>query len=191
MRILSVDPGAERCGIAVIDSDPLSYVHSEIIRVPREIPEYQQYRLELIRIWTLAHGMRLLQFYNPDVLVNEIVPIRGGNFGAMAQMNLAATVITTLQSLAFSAKIEVKQLSAITVKMKIGGSKRATKVKVRNGVYSLLPETRNLTENNWSKVFDESDALAVGLCYLNYDTRKLNGSNKKEKGSSIRTNTAT
>lgn len=178
VRILSIDPGAERCGVAIIDSDPLSLVHSSILGLPRNGSDYQLYRLLLIDLWQgLVRG--IFNKYHPDTLVSEIVPApRGGNYGALAQMNLAATVITTIQSIAFYDKIEVNQIAANKVKLKIGGAGDASKVKVRNGVYQILPETKKLIKYNWSKVFDESDAIAVGLAYLGYNIKEFNGRKK-------------
>lgn len=116
--------------------------------------------------------------------MNEIIPApQGSNFGALAQMNLAATVITTIQSIAYMLKLEVHQIAANKVKNKIGGSGNASKVKVRNGVYTILPETKTLTTNNWSKVFDESDAFAVGLTYLGYNIKDVKTYGSKKQGS--------
>lgn len=167
MRVLAFDPGAERCGYACLEPGPV-YVGSGINGVKREKGEkYQDYRLRLIQFWT-TNTARLLRSLKPELVVTEIVPaVGGGNFVIATQSQLAAAAATVIQSIAMLNEVPVKQIGATTVKARIGGSNKATKVKVRNGVLELMPEQK-VKANEWKTVFDESDAYAIALAHLGY-----------------------
>lgn len=184
MKVLAIDPGAERCGWCVLEGDPErkgnkppEWVGSGIFGLKRggnkRTPEpFQQYRLRLVDFWikTTPH---LLDCYHPDVVVSEIVPaVGGGNFRAATQSQLAETAATVLITLVRLNAIPVEQIGATSVKARIGGSKKATKVGVRNGVFRFMPETKDKFEKAWKVVHDESDAFGVALTYFGFDGRK-------------------
>lgn len=177
MKILAFDPGAERCGYACIEGakdEKPALIGSGIFGLSRTVneesgkrEEYQKYRLRLIEFWA-REAEWLLNSYRPDEVATEIVPVvGGGNFVVATQSQLAATVVTVIQAVCFQNKVPVKQVGATTVKAKIGGSNKATKVKVRNGVLNLMPE-QHIRAEGWKKVFDESDAFAIALTRLGY-----------------------
>lgn len=164
MRVLAFDPGAYRMGWAVVEDGPV-YVASGIDGLERGSTElYQHYRLRLIFHWSLNMG-DYLRTYKPDVIVNEIIPTRG--FNDASQSLLAAAALTAAQAIAYDQGYKCEQIGATTVKARIGGSNKATKVRVRNGVLDLLPELKPRLKD-WKKVFDESDAIAIGLTHLGY-----------------------
>lgn len=169
VRVLAVDPGAERCGWAVLDDGP-KLVQSGILRTPREDMEYQDYRLYL-EIRSLGYFDNLLYAYQPDLVVNEIIPaVGGGNFVVATQSYLANCVVTCLHACAYREGMKVEQISARTVQSKIavrGKSKKITKVQVRNGVIAHLPELKSRVSD---LVADESDAIAIGLVALGVTT---------------------
>jgi Holliday junction resolvasome RuvABC endonuclease subunit len=174
MNILSVDPGATRAGWAVLGDHPApyegggekaTYIASEVVHSPK-LPNqtFQAYRLELCNYWVdLSH--ELIEEYKPEVVVTEVVPSRGPEI--MDQLYLANVQCTTLHAIAYAYGLKVVQLSARTVQARIAKRKpgvKLTKPQVRDGVIGRLPE---LTDHlKGCKVFEESDALAVGLCYL-------------------------
>lgn len=169
MRVLAVDPGAERCGWAVLEHGP-TYIDSGIIRFPRDGMEFQKYRLALERFyvgqWDLMTGS-----WAPDVIINEIIPaVGGGNFVAATQSYLANVVVTCLHDSALRRGLAVAQQGATTVHKHIAlkkKGKKVTKVQVRNGVLAILPELKPRIKD-WVKEFDEVDAIANGLTYLGY-----------------------
>lgn len=170
MRVLGIDPGAEHLGFAAIEKgeDGPKYVGSGVFGVKRDEKEkYQPYKLRLIQFW-VKNTDYLLNSYQPDLLVSEIIPVvGGGNFVAATQSQLASTAITTIQAIAGLRGYKIEQLAANTVKKKIGGTNKATKVRVRNGVYRQLPELK-VRGSEWTKHFDEPDAIAVALTRLGY-----------------------
>lgn len=173
MRVLAVDPGAIRQGIASLHITGNHTVQCDgfgVFGLPREdadnnkIP-YHEYRLLLIEMW-LAKSTELLDSYKPDIIVSEIVPVvSSSNFVVATQSQLAATAVTVLQAVGLQRGCKVHQMGATTIKKKIGGHQKATKVGVRNGVIRLMPEMAQY-KKGWTKVFEEPDALAIGLCYL-------------------------
>lgn len=147
---------------------------SGVIESPREDQKYQAYRLHLIEVLQYE-VMRLILKYQPDLVANEIVPpvttqkadATDGTFRSNGmQAQLAATAITAVQSVVIGLEIPLVQIGASTVKTNVGGDKKASKVKVRNGVYERFPEIKDEKWKEWVKVHDESDACAVGIVAL-------------------------
>lgn len=171
MVVLGIDPGAVRGGWCVIkkaDTGELTRMGSGILGLERggnkSKEKYQEYRLRLIGYWCKEFPP-MLDYYKPDLVVSEIVPVvGGGNFVAATQSQLAGTVATVSLAIAVLKEIPIEQLSANTVKKRIGKVKDASKVQVREGVYKLMPETKGNKE--WTKVFDEVDAHAISLTAL-------------------------
>lgn len=176
MRVLAFDPGAARCGWAVVDSEggldprsqPYCYRDSGISGLDRGKDEkYQTYRLRLVAYW-VERAPELLETHKPDRVITEIVPVvGGGNFVVATQSQLAATAATVIQAIAALNEVEITQVAAGTVKRKIGGVKDASKVKVRNGVLSLFPELEP-RRSEFMKVFDETDAIAIAATEIGY-----------------------
>lgn len=169
MRILSIDSGAKRTGWAVLESGPV-YIASGVIYFPRGNETFQEYRLNLARFW-VNQSQELLAGWTPDHLVTEIVPSRG--FNIPEQGYLANVQVTTLHAIAIEQDIKISQVMARTVQSEIairGRGKKITKQQVRNGVISLLPELKSRV-SDWVKVFEEPDALAIGLWHLGHSNR--------------------
>ncbi|MDB5280878.1 MAG: hypothetical protein JWR61_5833 [Ferruginibacter sp.] len=156
-------------GIAVLDYDKLTgateYVYSTKWECVRGADTYQDYRLRLVKEYT-ENAEICFGFHAPDILINEILPVKG--FNNSAQIFLAHAALGAVQGTAYALEIPVMQVSALTVKTRIGGTKKATKVGVRNGVLQVFPE---LLPKKYQLVADESDAIAIGLTHLGYDLR--------------------
>lgn len=178
-RILAIDPGAERLGWAVIDRQDggVPKVHaSGILGLERRLQknghakdeEYQKYKLRLIDYWVVK-APALLRDYGITKVVAETLPaVGGGSFIAATQSELAKTAITVIFAFAMKSLCTVIQIGATTVKTAIGGTKDATKARVRNGVIYFLPdfgpELKKETTGD-KPVWDRSDAIAIGLAY--------------------------
>ena len=180
MKVLAYDSGAEKMGWSVVQGDGETapeYIDSGIAKFPRHKQDYQPYKLKLIQHWTYLAPAQFLR-YKPDAIACETLPaVGGGSFVAATQSELGKAAITTVMAMAFERDIPVYQLAAVTVKARIGGSKKASKVQVRNGVIQLLPvlEPRKFEWTDSKKNMDEPDALGVGLTHLGYSVlRTLN-----------------
>jgi len=176
MRILAFDPGANRMGYALLEEGPKEVLSgttdtSGIVELEKDENEtYQAHRLRIIEYWS-KYTQNMINEFKPDIVANEIVPPTGGNAANVIHRQKAMAAITTVQVIAFQNGIPIKQVAASTVKKAIGGSGKATKVAVRNGVFSLLPSTMRF-KNEWKKVHDHSDAFAVGLTVLGQEIEK-------------------
>lgn len=181
MIVLALDPGAERMGYAVLQQGDknitkLGYGYLGVQRQrnnQNKQEAYHEYRMRVIDYW-LSEAPNLIKSHKPDIVVNEIVPVvGGGNFVVATQSQLASTAITVVQTIAKQQGLPIKQIGATTVKSKIGGQKKATKVAVRNGVFKILPSLE-VHKKEWTKMFDVSDAFAIGLTHLGCDVKKEN-----------------
>lgn len=176
MRVLSFDPGAERQGWGVIQTtlDRPKHVASSYVQVARgkdkQKTKYQPYRERLLNFWT-RHAQQLIETYKPDKVATEIVPPVGfGQSGGNVQAQLATASITAVHVVTIIYEIPLVQISATTMKEAIGGHGKATKVKIRDGVLKLLPELEP-RRHEWTgskAVFEETDALGIGLVALGY-----------------------
>lgn len=168
MRVLSFDPGALRMGMAVLETGPTHIWSSYSLHSRNE--DYQPYRLRLIEHWT-KRTAELLKEFKPDLVMTEIVPPVGfGASGGNVQGQLAAAAITAVQAVTMIFEYPLKQISATTMKKRVAGDGRATKTKVRDGVLRLLPqlEWRRPEWTGKGAIFEEVDALGVGLAALGY-----------------------
>lgn len=165
--VLAIDPGATRAGWAVLQGEKGSATHlgSGVIHHPR-LPKqtFQIYRMGLAERW-VEEGFYLMEEYEPEILISETVPSRGPEI--MDQLYLANVQVTTLHAVAMMYGVKVLQVSARTVQAEIAKRKpkvKVTKPQVRNGVIDRLPELE--TRLKGSKIFEESDALSIGLWWL-------------------------
>jgi Holliday junction resolvasome RuvABC endonuclease subunit len=170
---LAFDPGAKRMGYACVEGNgvnkPKLYGSGRVGLKREDNEKYQVYKMRLITFW-VTRGPGIINSYKPDVIVCEIVPSAG--FVDASQSLLADAAITIVKGSAIQAGYEVVQLSANSVKAKIGGKKGATKVGVRNGVWDIMPELKNRTTQWKQSDADESDAFAIALTYLGHDNRQ-------------------
>jgi Holliday junction resolvasome RuvABC endonuclease subunit len=181
MRVLAFDPGAERMGYACVEKPLLQeapichgYAHFGLEQETNGNKlSFQDYRLALIDYW-LGTAEFLLHTYEPEVVVNEIVPPMGGSAANQIQRQLATTALTTVQAVCRAYDIPVTQIAASTVKSKIGGKGKATKVAVRNGVLKIAPQLSKadfVSSRSGKETADTPDALAIAFTYLGYDNR--------------------
>lgn len=175
-KVLAIDPGGERLGWAVVEGTGESSfaptLHgSGILINPRDEKEpWQEYKLRLIKRM-VAQTNWLLTFNTFEAAVGEIIPATGSeNYNRGTQGQLAGIASVSMYAILNDKGYEVSQIGATTVKKNIGGAKDATKVKVRNGVFELIPTTK-VRFKEWTKIFDEPDAIAIGLAHLGYKVK--------------------
>lgn len=170
MKILAIDPGAERCGYALIESGP-SLIESGVLNVPRRDQAFQEYRLRLEE--DVAIYFDPLFILPPDKVTNEIMPaVGGGNFAVATQSYLANCTVSVLHTLAFLYEVPVEQISARTVQKQIGIKGRTGKVSkagMRKGVLQCLPcLNEHIKDPEWP--WDRWDAIGIGLAALGHIT---------------------
>ncbi|MCT2583184.1 crossover junction endodeoxyribonuclease RuvC [Actinophytocola gossypii] len=153
MRVLGVDPGLTRCGIAVVDGGTgrsVRCVAVDVVRTPADA--------ELAnRLLAVADALEdWLDRHRPDVVAIERVFSQHNVRTAMGTAQAAGVVALAAArrglTVAFHTPSEVK--AAVT------GSGRADKAQVTAMVTRLL----GLTEA--PRPADAADALALGICHI-------------------------
>jgi crossover junction endodeoxyribonuclease RuvC len=153
MRVLGVDPGLTRCGIAVVDGAvgrKLTCVEIGVVRTPVDADL-------AIRLLAVSDAVEeWLDRHEPDVVAVERVfsqyNVRTAMGTAQAGGVVALSAARRGLTVAFHTPSEVK--AAVT------GSGRADKAQVTGMVTKLL----GLTEK--PKPADAADALAIAICHV-------------------------
>ncbi|MCO1578687.1 crossover junction endodeoxyribonuclease RuvC [Crossiella sp. SN42] len=153
MRVLGVDPGLTRCGIAVVDGGTGRTVRAvavDVVRTPVDAPL-------AVRLLQIADAAELwLERYRPDVIAVERVfsqhNVRTAMGTAQAGGVIALCAARRDLPVAFHTPSEMK--AALT------GSGRADKAQVTAMVTKVL----GLTEA--PKPADAADALGLAICHI-------------------------
>ena len=153
MRVLAVDPGLTRCGVAVLDGAPgrrVSLVDVRVVRTPAEAPLEQ-------RLCALEIAIEsVLDEFAPQCVAVERV---------FSQHNLR-TVMGTAQASAVAVLAAGRRglplglHTPTEVKAAVTGSGTAGKEQVATMVRRLLGLDSN------PKPADASDAIALAICHL-------------------------
>jgi crossover junction endodeoxyribonuclease RuvC len=152
MRVLAVDPGLTRCGLAVVErgsTSKLKMVDVGVIYTDKELA-LEQRLLELeteLIVW--------IKKFKPDVIAVERVFSQLNVRTAMATGQAAGVALL----LAAKFEIPVVMHTPSEVKAAVTGSGRADKKQVATMVVKLL----GLKET--PKPADSTDALALAICH--------------------------
>lgn len=169
MRIIAIDPGYARLGIAVLEKlarQKESVLYSSCIQTPR----------------TLVHEKRLLAIANavaktiaewkPDALAIETLFLHTNHKTAMAVAEARGAILTE----AAGAGLTVYEYTPLQIKIAVTGYGRSDKRQVTEMVKKLIviPELKSLPSEDGGTPFrkgrikldDEYDAIAVGLTCL-------------------------
>lgn len=152
MRVLGIDPGLTRCGIAVIEVDrarKLRPVMADVIRTPTtdELPQ---------RINAVYQRLgELLQEHQPDAVAVERVFAQANVRTVMGTAQISGVAIL----LAVQAGLDVATYTPTEVKAAVTGHGRADKQQVTNMVQRLLGL------QSPPKPADAADALAIAICH--------------------------
>ena len=153
MRVLAVDPGLTRCGVAVVSGGPgrpLRCEHVGVIRTDTDQPT-------AARLWALSQRLdELAQEWRPETVAVERVFSQHNVTTAMTTAQAAAVVLLA----AASRGLPSAEHTPTEVKAAVTGNGRADKAQVAGMVTRLL----NLAEP--PSPADATDALALAICHL-------------------------
>jgi crossover junction endodeoxyribonuclease RuvC len=153
VRVLGIDPGLTRCGVAIVDGSPgtaLTAAHIGVIRTDPDMP------VEL-RLTAIESGLvALVGEFAPDALAIERVFSQHNVRTAMATAQAAAMGLLV----AGQRGIPVAMHTPTEVKAAVTGSGRAEKAQVTAMV------TRILRLAGPPKPADAADALAIAICQI-------------------------
>lgn len=153
MRILAIDPGYERLGIAIIDKEKNSkevLVFSTCFQTVKDLPHST--RLGQIK----EEIETILTKYSPEVLAIETLFFSKNQKTALKVAEARGTVIAT----AASHGLEVCELSPADIKIAVTGYGKSDKEHVIAMVPKLITLSKKITYD------DEYDAIAAGLTFF-------------------------
>ena len=153
MRVLGIDPGLTRCGVAVVDGGPgrtLSAVHIGVLRTDPDLAV--ELRLAAVEAGLAA----LITEHQPDAIAIERVFSQHNVRTAMATAQAAAMGLL----LAGQRSIPVALHTPTEVKAAVTGNGRADKAQVTAMVVRILHLPGP------PKPADAADAVAIAICQL-------------------------
>lgn len=155
MRIISIDPGYERLGVAIVEKTKGQkeiLVFSDCIRTDaKEVFED--------RLTTLGLKIEsLIEEYKPEALSIENLFISNNQKTAMRVAEVRGTLIYICRK----NKLSIKEFTPLQIKLAVTGDGKSTKDQVIKMVKLLIKNTKD------GAVDDEYDAIAVGLAYFAY-----------------------
>ncbi len=151
MRVLGIDPGFDRLGLAVLEGDPSrpTHVWSDCVT-----PEKGTMEVRLAKVQEAVN--KVLRTYKPEVLALETLFFSTNKRTAMKVAEARGAVL----SVAGEAGIPVREYSPGTIKLAVTGNGRADK----SAIARILPHLLSLPSKK--RLDDELDAIAVAVCAL-------------------------
>lgn len=151
MRVLGIDPGYDRLGLAVLEGDPSrpKLVWSTCALPAKGLPEKR-----LAEVY--AEVAAALKSYAPDLVAIETLFFSTNRKTALQVAEARGAILAA----AGSAQVPVRELSPASVKLSVSGHGSADKAAIARMIPKLLalPEKRRLD--------DELDAIAVAIAGL-------------------------
>jgi crossover junction endodeoxyribonuclease RuvC len=159
MRILSIDPGYERLGIAIVEKKQKGkevLIHSECFKTLAKDPHPT--RLGQIH----NKIIEIIETYKPDTLSIETLFFQNNAKTAMQVAETRGTII----SICAARGLSVAEFSPLQIKAAVTGNGRSDKEQMIKMVPMLLKIDKPIKHD------DEYDAIACGLTYFAYNPVK-------------------
>lgn len=153
MKILGIDPGLQRCGWGIIESNGnrLSFIACGLIKPDAKLPLSSR----------LAHLHEqladVIKVHTPDQAAVEET-FMNNNAASALKLGQARGIALSVPALY---GLPVGEYSANTVKKSIVGAGHADKNQIQHMIKILLPACGQMTP-------DEADALAVAITHAHY-----------------------
>ena len=156
MKILAIDPGFERVGVAVIERDEKQkdiLVYSDCFKTSAKIPFYQ-------RLTAIGDEMeRLIKKYKPEALAIEKLFLNTNQKTVMGVAEARGVIVYS----ASRNGLNIFEYTPPQIKIAVTGYGKADKKMVINMVFKLI----NIEKSTSSD--DELDAIAIGLTCLAHE----------------------
>jgi crossover junction endodeoxyribonuclease RuvC len=163
MRVLGIDPGYERLGIAIMEKRENKdfLVYSECFQTSKEIPFHE-------RLLLLGEKIgEIIKNYQPTIMAIETLMF---NTNQKTAMNVAeARGVILFQ--AIKNRLEIFEFTPLQIKIAITGYGRSDKNQVTEMTKRLVKIEKNPPAGGVKD--DEYDAIACALtCFASYNTLK-------------------
>jgi crossover junction endodeoxyribonuclease RuvC len=153
MRVLAIDPGYERLGIAVLEKqggkDVL--VHSECFQTPKEDAHPKRLSAILIRL------EEIIDEYSPNACAIETLFFAKNQTTALKVAEVRGIVL----ALCDKGGMDVHEFSPAAIKIGVTGYGKSDKAAVTKMIPLLVKIDRKIKHD------DEFDAIAIGITCLN------------------------
>lgn len=153
MKIISIDPGYERLGIAVLEKnkgEKETLIFSECFKTSSKLPHHERLALIGNKI------KEIIKKYKPEVLATEKLFFSGNQKTAMLVAEARGVILYTGSSLG----LEIFEYTPNNVKIAITGYGRSEKRQIIEMVRKLIKVTSKTNSD------DEFDAIAIGLTHF-------------------------
>ncbi len=150
MRILAIDPGLERVGVAILDKErgaKETLIFSECFKTKASLPLSE--RLNLIGL----HINKIVLEYEPEILAIESLFFTTNQKTAMVVSQARGVIIYE----GTKNGLPVHEYTPLQIKVAVTGYGKATKTQVNSMVQKLINIPKKITSD------DEMDAVAIGL----------------------------
>lgn len=149
-RVIAIDPGFDRIGVAVLDNNVVLYSHC--IETNRKLPHQ-------MRLLDIGQSIKaVIKKWKPQALAIENL-FFNQNTSTALKVSEARGVILYEASLA---NLKICEYSPQTVKVAVTGYGKADKVQMATMVKKLI----NLSLKSSKRLDDEIDAIALGITHL-------------------------
>lgn len=153
MRIISIDPGYERLGLAVIEKEKNKkevLVFSECFKTSAKLPHNERLALIGDRI------KEIIKKYKPEILATEKLFFSKNQKTALLVSEARGVILYTGTSMG----LEIFEYTPIDIKIAITGYGKAEKNQIIDMVRKLIKIDSNTNSD------DEFDAIAIGLTHF-------------------------
>lgn len=151
-RVIAVDPGYERCGIAVLEKHggTEKLIHSECMQTKKSLPFPE-------RLCIIGEAIvRVINEYSPNSLAMETLYFSNNQKTALS----VAEVRGVITYVAASMKLPLHEYSPGSIKIAVTGIGNADKKQVM----AMVPKLVKMSNTN--RLDDEYDAIAIGITHL-------------------------
>lgn len=157
MRIIAIDPGYERLGIAILEKDKKeTLIFSECFKTKATTPFID--RLELVG----REVARVIAEYSPKALAIENLFIETNQKTAMRVAEVRGAILYQAKLLG----LEIYEYTPLQIKVATTSYGKATKNQVMTMVRHLVSGAEHIKQD------DEMDAIAIGLTHFAYSRHK-------------------
>jgi len=152
MRVLSIDPGFEKIGIAILEK----IKNKEILKYSECFYTSSSDKFENRILLIGAHIKNIIKEWKPEALAIETLFFNSNQKTAMRVSEARGVIIY----MAKSAGLEIYEYTPLQVKIASTGYGRATKKQVDDMVRKIINIEKTIIKD------DEMDAIAIGITCL-------------------------
>ena len=151
MRVMGIDPGSRKIGVALLESEGkrVSYIESNVIRLDK-IKEFNP-RLKIL----FEEIRKYIHLWQPDVVSIESLIFAKGTTSLIKMAQARGSIITALAV----EDLPIFEYSPNLVKSTVSGHGHADKNAIQKILLNIFPKAKFRTD-------DESDAVAIALCHI-------------------------